>query len=347
MLAFPTYIFDDDSARFVEGALLSLPAELSTKSYEALYRKAPPGWHVCGAGYWYYAFRDDSEIKYVIAGVVLSEERPPKKKFYFPPLKLKRSQIEILARGFVSERNLIKSHRDLISKEKDAELGMLIHDLRTLSTAILHAGEEARRDVDHGAYSQCRTRIENILATQTLLSIRIDGLDFEANPLLFTNPSRISVFRKVDKVVRSLRPRGNTKHLRIEFDGNSFGTVLGPDVFELVPFAILDNAIKYSPAEQQIDVTFQESDFIEVKFRSIGPKIDLEERDRIFEKHYRGMFASATGVAGTGIGLNMVYKLVTEYFGGRILVNQSALRFQMNAVPYHDTEFTLQLPRST
>ena len=347
MFPFPTYVFPANGPhRFEEGALVALPAELTSRQHQTLYRAAPPGWHCCSLGYWYHAAIDSERNRYVTVGLTIEGERAPKRKLYFPPIKVTKAQIEHLSRRLISEKNAERISRDKARTEKEAELSLLVHDLRGLSSAIYNAGLEARTDLESGAYSECRTRIENVLATQTLLSIRIDGLDLAANPHLLTGVATIPVFRKVDKVVRCFRAKGNSKQLRIELHGQSFGTISGPNVFELIPFALVDNAIKYSPSNQQIDVLVEESaSHIRVRVCSIGPQIEPDEREKIFEKGYRGLHATATGISGTGVGLAMVQKLVNEHFVGRIAVAQTTERFQMNMVRYFDTEFVIEFPR--
>jgi signal transduction histidine kinase len=349
MFAIPTYVFSEGRPdQFFNGALFAIAPELTSSNHLLLYQKSPLGWHVCGLGYSYYTFRDAFGTKYVFAGLMIEGARSPNRKLYSPATRFKKAAIEALASSIVKDRNQARESQDTAVLEKEAELGMLAHDLRALSTGILHAAEGARTALDGLHHSECRTRIENILATQTLLSIRIDSLDFAANPQLLTGASNISVFRKTDKVVRSLRARSNVKQIRIEMTGRSFGTVYGPNVFELVPYAILDNAIKYSPANQQIDVRFDESQHnLFVRFQSIGPRISPTEQTKIFEKGFRGSNATASGAPGTGIGLSMAHKLITEHFGGRLYVSQAIERFQISTIPYWDTEFVLELPRAS
>jgi signal transduction histidine kinase len=170
-------------------------------------------------------------------------------------------------------------------------------------------------------------------------------LDFASNPTLLTSVE-IPVFRRVDKVVRIFRATGNAKRLTITIQGTSFGQVKGPNVFELIPFAILDNAIKYSPAGQQISVQVAETPKkIEATFSSIGPQIKEDEIEKIFEKKYRGVNAVGSSSVGTGIGLSNAKTLVQDHFGGDIMVRQTLERFAINNVPYLDTEFTISFPR--
>jgi len=68
---------------------------------------------------------------------------------------------------------------------------------------------------------------------------------------------------------------------------------------------LLDNAIKYTPPEGQIDIsvrkTSEEDAAIEV--RDSGPGIPKEEHDKIFERFYRLEKGSPDGASGAGLGL--------------------------------------------
>jgi len=344
MFAVPLYIFGPDGQTTEErGALIRLPAELSTVAQSTYYASAPFGWSRCPQGYYVFAQSSSTGQKLVVPGLVLNAEAPPKKKFYFPPQKFDKAQIEALVSTYLLEQAGVEKAIGLARRETEAEPGTLIHDLRALSGNIYHAGLEAKTDLERANYQACATRIDTVLAIQALLSLRIDSLDFASNPTLQT-PTDIPVFRRVDKIVRIFRARGNTKRLNIEIWGSSFGLIRGPNVFELVPFAILDNAIKYSPAGQNITVSFEETqNSVAVAFQSIGPKIEDNEIERIFDKNFRGM--NATGTAGTGIGLSNA-KILVEHFGGDIGVRQTIEKFSINMVPYMDTEFTIKFPRS-
>jgi two-component system, OmpR family, sensor histidine kinase KdpD len=79
---------------------------------------------------------------------------------------------------------------------------------------------------------------------------------------------------------------------------------------------ILDNALKYSPAESQIDIKASRSRHevqIEIADRGIG--IPPENLLRVFDKFYR--IQQPDNVAGTGLGLS-ICKGIVEANGGRI-----------------------------
>jgi len=81
-------------------------------------------------------------------------------------------------------------------------------------------------------------------------------------------------------------------------------------------FNLIDNALKYSPADTPIDIkaaVFKDKVKIEIKDQGIGiPKGDLKH---IFEKFYR--VARPQQVMGTGLGLS-ICKGIIEAHGGQI-----------------------------
>ena len=89
------------------------------------------------------------------------------------------------------------------------------------------------------------------------------------------------------------------------------------------------------------------ADEIRIEFNSIGPLIEPDEREKIFEKRFRGRNAINSSSVGTGIGLNNASSLIKDHFNGTIEVVQSAVRFNMNEIPYVDISFVVTLPRNS
>jgi signal transduction histidine kinase len=77
---------------------------------------------------------------------------------------------------------------------------------------------------------------------------------------------------------------------------------------------LISNAIKYSPATSPIEVKArQESGCLVVQVRDHGIGIPARDRERLFERYFRG--SNATGVAGTGVGLHLVSMVVALHKG--------------------------------
>jgi two-component system, OmpR family, sensor histidine kinase MprB len=75
---------------------------------------------------------------------------------------------------------------------------------------------------------------------------------------------------------------------------------------------LIDNAIKYSPPEQPVEITLRGE---ELTVRDHGPGISSEDLPHVFDRFYRG--AEARGRPGSGLGLAIV-RQVAEQQGGSI-----------------------------
>jgi signal transduction histidine kinase len=79
---------------------------------------------------------------------------------------------------------------------------------------------------------------------------------------------------------------------------------------------LISNAIKYSAAGSPIEVTaHQEIGRLVVQVRDHGIGIPARDRDRLFQRYFRG--SNATGIAGTGVGLHLV-AMVVALHGGEV-----------------------------
>jgi signal transduction histidine kinase len=83
---------------------------------------------------------------------------------------------------------------------------------------------------------------------------------------------------------------------------------------------LIDNAVKYSPAETPVTVKIaRREDSIEISVCDRGVGIPLQQQSRIFERFYRLDESRSRAVGGTGLGLSIVKTLV-EGMGGTISV---------------------------
>jgi two-component system, OmpR family, sensor histidine kinase KdpD len=108
-------------------------------------------------------------------------------------------------------------------------------------------------------------------------------------------------------------------------------------LMRLVLEQLLDNAVKYACPHSKISVSVRE-DEVEtiVSVHNEGSFVPREERQRIFDRFYRGL-GSEHRASGTGIGLS-VAKRITEAHHGRIWVDSD---------PEAGTTFFIALPRMT
>jgi signal transduction histidine kinase len=103
---------------------------------------------------------------------------------------------------------------------------------------------------------------------------------------------------------------------------------------------LLSNAAKYGGGDNHWVGLFASKsrengrDVVEIRVLDRGPGIPDDERDRIFEPFFRGRMAIRDQVHGTGLGLNLV-KRVVEAHQGSVRVNSQA---------FEGAEFIVRLP---
>ncbi len=96
---------------------------------------------------------------------------------------------------------------------------------------------------------------------------------------------------------------------------------------------LLSNAVKYAPESPRIEVcVFAEAGQAVVSVRDHGLGIPADEMPRLFQRYFRAR--TSTGIAGTGIGLNLVKRFV-ELHGGAI---------EVESVEGAGSTFTVRLP---
>lgn len=146
------------------------------------------------------------------------------------------------------------------------------------------------------------------------------------------------LYKKFEKSRHVLGHAARAKGVNIDFRGKSFGTFDVLQAFELIPFIILNNAIKYSPPNGAIEVIFSESgQEIRAKVQSIGPILLPEERNKLFEQHFRGSNAQKMPLYGAGLGLYIARNIAKLHSGVSITAQGGSVgKFVFNGIPYAD-----------
>lgn len=95
---------------------------------------------------------------------------------------------------------------------------------------------------------------------------------------------------------------------------------------------LIDNACLHGGGVRDVTVE-RTGPFVRLTVRDVGPGVSPADRDRIFDRFFRGT-ASRAGVAGSGLGLPIVAQHVQAH-GGRVWVQNA---------PPHGAAFVVELP---
>jgi signal transduction histidine kinase len=199
------------------------------------------------------------------------------------------------------------------------------HELRTPLTAIQGfvetlqngaADDPAVRDRFLGTIAAETERLTR-LASDLLLLTRADAgrLDLHLVPTDLAACAR----RAVEQLEGHARERRIA--VTIEPSSDSTSVLADADRIHQVLVNLLGNALKFTPPEGRVVVSFAHADGqVSCTVADTGPGIPAEEILHVFERFYRGDRSRARkGADGSGLGL-AIAKAIVEAHGGRIWV---------------------------
>lgn len=232
------------------------------------------------------------------------------------------------------------------SERLKAVLDSTLHEVRRFSGELGTHAETLSRLLEAQAISQDAVELtQTVLHTAGMISARLGFTDLELNPQAVSRQAtlRAGIYKKFEKARHVLGLKSRSRRVPILFRGNSYLEIEALPAFELVPFVILDNAVKYSPQDRPVNVSFEEmaGQHVRVTVSSFGPYVEPDEIPRIFEKGYRGRHARST--AGDGLGLYLT-KFLCDYHDVTISADSRGSVPTPNG-PYGDFSISLFVAR--
>ena len=223
-----------------------------------------------------------------------------------------------------------KEKLDELNRLKTEFISTVSHELRTPLSSI-----EGLAELLQEGRVKDRARREELLGLLASESGRLSRLihnilDFgkiEQQTRVYRF-ERTQVGPLVEEVVKVMRPRIEEAgfKLQTEYPRDAVFLDIDRDAVKQVLINLIDNAMKYSPGEKEIDIRVTAGPAeVEVAVSDRGIGISPEQRDRIFDKFYRAPEAVQANPKGVGLGLKIV-KHVMDCHHGTIRVEGRAPR---------------------
>ena len=258
---------------------------------------------------------------------------------------------ERLQLGFLLVEGLILSvligmlHRRLRKSEaalraRDDLLAVAAHELKTPLTTVL--GYTQTLQLRAARDGHCTRRDQDTLHVIAAQARRLQRLIDSVLDLARLHNGQMQIAKQVvDLAALARQAVANARltaarHL-IEFRGPDAPVVIVGDSVRLeqVLQNLLDNAVKYSPADGVITVCVEQGNakaVLTVSDQGIG--IPEAARAQLFERFYRASNLDRRRVQGTGIGLSIVSEIVALH-GGVV---------EVDSTEGHGSTFTVRLP---
>lgn len=189
--------------------------------------------------------------------------------------------------------------------------------------------------------------LKSIYKCSTLLNDALQAYEIFINPKnVDYGPKRdtqiYQLFDKFQAILFNSEGKANNKSFKLE--GESHVKIPTYQSFTTIPLSLLHNALKYTLGNAKIIIKFLEipNDKLIIKVISEGPHINDDEKNKIFEKNFRGKYASKLHHDGLGIGL-YVASIVAKKHNSTISVISEPLPYEREGIPISRNTFTLTM----
>ena len=214
-------------------------------------------------------------------------------------------------------------------------LDALAHDFLTPLTSIKSAISTVRSEYQHDAEE------DEFLAIAEEEADKLSEMVNEATDMARIEPGKPRIRRREVRLADLIQ--SSLKRMKTMMDGRPVEVRIveeipsvnaDPEMMGLALRQLFGNAVKFSPPGTAIAISAsQAGDVVTVQVRDHGPGIAPEEKERIFERFYRGKQVEAA-IAGTGMGLSIARDIVGAHHG----------RLWVENDPEGGARFTLTLP---
>ena len=252
--------------------------------------------------------------------------QPPPAPSTLLPVQQQPQELRPIATAFNAMQQRLASSWE----QQRAFVDGVAHELRTPLTLISGHAQSLRRHAALAATPEAAASLQLITAEAHRMGLLVsDLLDLarrDAGRLsLNLQPLNIddALFESFERLAAS--SRGRLQLLSGDSGADSAGALplalADPDRLQQCLAALIDNALRYSPAPRPVQLSAAVApDALVVHVRDHGPGVAPEERERIFERFVRGQAAAET--RGSGIGLSVV-RLLVEAMGGTVQVGEA------------------------
>lgn len=224
----------------------------------------------------------------------------------------------------------------LVNENQRQFVSLVSHEFRTPLAIIDGQAQRIVRKIDREsregivkAMEKCRTNVARLvgLIDSVLSSSRLEAGVIEYNP---------GACPLVELLVDSARNQESivpSHKFVLDIDRLPDSITADGKLLRQVVTNLFSNAVKYSPSASTVWVDgYRDGDDIVIAVRDEGVGIPEKEIGKLFSRFFRA--STASGIAGTGIGLNLIKQLV-ELHGGDITVT---------SVANEGSTFTVRLP---
>jgi len=259
-------------------------------------------------------------LKFIINGLIYTDNStvPQGRKDVRTNWIVKRDDVFLFAKK-ISEIEAYLNERILETTENNFSM---FHDFKTSMSIFFNCTQDIINKLPGNSFEEklknSDASYKDLYNSLELITSQLGMIDVIINPksIEFGNKRAINLYRLFEKV-KILFGHLATKKRDISINIISEAWIKDcycHESIEFIPLILLDNALKYSVPDSEIEIKLEQSyNNIKVIVKNIGPFVSEENKDKIFDKFFRDESGIKFSREGIGMGLWIAQQILEAH----------------------------------
>lgn len=221
------------------------------------------------------------------------------------------------------EESIALWHRQAMEEKEETKVLVtdISHQLKTPVAALKTSFELCRTpDIGDAARTEFMERCSVQITRLTELVGALVGISRMETGMIQIRRKEQKIFDTLLLAINRIYPEAAGKDIELALEaGEELKELILPHDAKWLSEAfinVLENAVKYSPAHSGITIRMIRMNvFLRIEIEDEGIGIPKEEWNQIFRRFYRGASEQVQQTAGSGVGLYIARRIVTEHHG--------------------------------
>ena len=336
-------LFQDGSTALSGGALFPPPPFTTHETQFNFYRSCKTGWGTCPLGFATYKFSviPERDTKLVVFGLKVSGVSTIQGKSASLSIKTTTTDVERLSKNVMASINTVEARLQSIVSSG-------VHEFRNVNKDLYNIAYRLEQALFDHQNSEHREMAKSIVELSEMMRSRSDIFDVITNPSIARiQDQTIHVYRAFDRARKSITSSSDSRKVSLRMKGLSTSRAQAVQMFDVVPYILLQNAVKYSPDKFDVDITVvEDKEHIYATVESLGPALKNDEQQKVFQPGFRGQLAEKFESQGSGMGLFVVQRLIDFCNGASVVMGQWGSSQIIQNIEFRHTKLELVLRRS-